>query len=126
MEEEKFKYKMEIHIEMFRYNLLIVIGEIEDAPLVFRKYLKKRKESKIKEKGLSLNFAKLYKGKLYTLVFINSDYPKVEIYSTLFHELDHQRWLIIENLGIEDKETSAYITGYFARCVRPLVAELLK
>lgn len=125
-----FKRKKVISIELFRYNLLIVIGEVNDLPKVFRSSLEKYITCKSKSpnwinNGYSSLGNKMYKGKYYYNIFIRGDIELDDIYEALYHELGHQRYHLVNRLGINDDETSAYITGYFAKCVKDIVKDLL-
>lgn len=131
MENKKvFKRKKIINIDMFKYNLLIIIGEVNDLPRIFRSSLEKHityksKSSNKLNNGYSSLGNKLYKGRYYYNIFIRGDIELDDIYEALHHELGHQRFNLVNKLGIEDDETSAYITGYFAKCVKDIVKDLL-
>lgn len=115
---------------MFYLNILIVIGNVKDVPKSMRKQLVDHLNSVKNNKkpipyGVSSKYNYPYKGDYYYLVYISGNVENDYIYEALFHELDHLKTRLMNNKGIKDEETSAYITGYFARCTRKLVRELL-
>jgi hypothetical protein len=123
--KEIFRKRKTINIDIFNYNLIIVIGEANDMPKGnLRNHLKFSLENK-RSKGKSSTVCLDYNKKTYFYIFIDGSMKKELIYEALFHELDHQKFRLMERKKIKDSETSAYITSYFARNVKEIVKELL-